>query len=63
MMIFTLENPPVTHPAVNVCDGPAIICQINYDSVIASAVSIVLTIAFSLWIPEVLASSRWFSNS
>jgi F-type H+-transporting ATPase subunit a len=50
MIVLTLEDPPVTHAALNVCQGPAILCQINYDSVIASLISIVLTIAFSLWV-------------
>jgi len=50
MIIFTIENPPVTHPAVDLCSGPAILCQVNYDSVIASLVSIALTIAFSFWV-------------
>lgn len=49
-MIFDIEQPPVTHPAVDVCGGPAILCQINYDSVIASLVSIAITVGLSLWV-------------
>ena len=58
MFMPTIENPPVTHPAINVCTGPTLICQINYDSVISSAVSIVLTIAFSLWVVSRLDPRR-----
>ena len=58
MFIPTIEAPPVTHPAVNVCGGPPILCQINYDSVIASAISIALTIAFSLWVVSRLDPRR-----
>jgi F-type H+-transporting ATPase subunit a len=58
MMIMAIENPPVTHAAIDVCQGPAIICQINYDSLIASAISIVLTIAFSLWVASRLDARR-----
>jgi F-type H+-transporting ATPase subunit a len=50
MIILTIEDPPVNHPAIDLCHGPAILCQVNYDSVIASAISIVLTIAFSFWV-------------
>lgn len=58
MTILSIEQPPVTHPAVEVCSGPALLCQINYDSVIASLVSIGLTIAFALWVASRLDSRR-----
>jgi F-type H+-transporting ATPase subunit a len=58
MTIFTIEQPPVNHPAVDVCGGPALFCQINYDSIISSFVSIALTIAFALWVASRLNSRR-----
>ena len=57
-MIFNIEQPPVTHPAIDVCHGPAILCQVNYDSVISSLVSIAVTIVFSLWVVSRLDSRR-----
>jgi F-type H+-transporting ATPase subunit a len=58
MIIPAIEQPPVTHPAVNLCNGPDLLCQVNYDSVISSAISIVLTIAFSLWVVSRLDPRR-----
>jgi F-type H+-transporting ATPase subunit a len=58
MIFHFIEQPPVTHPAVDVCGGPAIVCQINYDSLISSVIAIVLTIAFSLWVASRLDARR-----
>jgi F-type H+-transporting ATPase subunit a len=58
MTIFTIEQPPVSHPAIDVCSGPALFCQVNYDSLISSLVSIVLTIVFALWVASRLNSRR-----
>jgi F-type H+-transporting ATPase subunit a len=58
MMFPTIEQPPVTHPAVDLCHQSILICRINYDSLIASGISIVLTIAFSFWVVSRLDSRR-----
>jgi len=54
---LAIEQPPVTHPAVDVC-GTAILCQINYTSVIATLVSVALTLALSFWVASRLDSRR-----
>ena len=41
-MIFLAETPPGTHPTVSVCGGWY--CTFNYDSLISSAVAIVITL-------------------
>ncbi len=42
-MIFLAEAPPGTHPTVSICG--AWFCTLNYDSLISSAIAIVVTIA------------------
>jgi F-type H+-transporting ATPase subunit a len=57
-MIPVIEQPPVTHPAIDLCHQSILICRVNYDSLIASGISIALTIAFSLWVVSRLDSRR-----
>jgi len=42
-MIFLAEAPPGTHPTISVCQ--AWYCTFNYDSLISSAIAIVVTVA------------------
>jgi F-type H+-transporting ATPase subunit a len=58
MMFPVIEQPPVTHPAIDLCHQSILICRVNYDSLIASGISIALTIAFSLWVVSRLDSRR-----
>ena len=57
IQLLNIENPPVTHPAVDLC-STAILCRFNYDSLISSAVSIALTLAFTFWVVNRLDSRR-----
>ncbi|HEX6548305.1 MAG TPA: F0F1 ATP synthase subunit A [Candidatus Dormibacteraeota bacterium] len=56
--LAAFEPPPVTHPTVNFCAGPDILCQVDYLSLIASLVSIVVTIAFVLWVASKAESRK-----
>ncbi|TMD75750.1 MAG: hypothetical protein E6I82_04490, partial [Chloroflexi bacterium] len=50
------EQPPVTHPTVDL--GCGTLCTINYDSVISSALAIVVTIVFAILIARSMSSER-----
>src|SRR2546425_767564 len=50
------EQPPVTHPTVDL--GCGTLCTINYDSVISSALAIVVTIVFAILIARSMSSDR-----
>ena len=50
------EQPPVTHPTVDL--GCGTFCTINYDSVISSALAIVVTIVFAILIARSMSSER-----
>jgi F-type H+-transporting ATPase subunit a len=58
LLLAGIEQPPVDHPAAWICGGPAFICKVNYDSLISSAVAIVLTIALSFYVVSRLNSRR-----
>lgn len=55
-MIPLIENPPVFHPATKVCSGSAFLCTVNYESLISTAVAIVITLAFGFWVASRLQS-------
>ncbi|HKV87436.1 MAG TPA: F0F1 ATP synthase subunit A [Candidatus Dormibacteraeota bacterium] len=55
--MLNIENPPVTHPAVDVCNV-AIICRFNDDTLISSAVSVALTLALAFYVANRLDSRR-----
>ncbi|TMC38417.1 MAG: hypothetical protein E6J28_06115, partial [Chloroflexi bacterium] len=50
------EQPPVTHPTVDL--GCGYLCTINYDSVISSAIAIVVTITVAILIARSMTSER-----
>ena len=50
------DNSFGTHPTVNL--GCGTLCTINYDSVISSALAVVLTVAVGLWIRSQLKSGE-----
>ncbi|HEV2477035.1 MAG TPA: F0F1 ATP synthase subunit A, partial [Candidatus Dormibacteraeota bacterium] len=50
------DNSFGTHPTVNL--GCGTLCTINYDSVISSALAVVLTVAVGLWIRSQLRSGE-----
>lgn len=52
---LALENPPVNHPSVQVC-GSAILCKFNYDSLVSTFVSILITLALGFWVASRLHS-------
>lgn len=54
---LAIENPPVFHPAYSFCSN-AFFCTVNYDSLVATFVSIVITLAFGLWVANRLQSRR-----
>ncbi|TME57745.1 MAG: F0F1 ATP synthase subunit A [Chloroflexi bacterium] len=47
-MIFLAEVPPGTHPTVGVCGSWY--CTFNYDSLISSAVAIMITLIVGFWV-------------
>jgi F-type H+-transporting ATPase subunit a len=55
MIRLAIENPPVFHPAVKFCDN-VLLCEFNYDSLISTAVSIAITLAFGFWVASRLQS-------
>jgi F-type H+-transporting ATPase subunit a len=46
-MIIAADQPPGTHPTIQVC-GNAFLCVFNYDTLISSGIAIVLTLALGL---------------
>jgi F-type H+-transporting ATPase subunit a len=46
-MIIAADQPPGTHPTIQVC-GNAFLCTFNYDTLISSAIAIVLTLGIGL---------------
>lgn len=49
--LFLFEPPPVTHPTIAVCSG-SVLCQLSWDSLLSSALSIVITIAIFLFMAQ-----------
>ncbi len=48
---FLIEQPPVTHPTVSIVPGcNAVLCAVSWDSLLSSAIAIVLTIVVMLFI-------------
>ncbi len=63
-MTFLIENPPVTHPAAEICAGAAILCTVNYFSLISTGLSILITLAICFWVasrltPGVPGKFQW----
>ena len=54
--IFESEQPPVSHPTVDL--GCGYWCTINYDSVISSALAIVVTIVAAILIARSMSAER-----
>lgn len=55
---LALQQPPVNHPAVEVCSGSPFLCQVNYGSVIATAISIVVTVLLGFFVASRLDPRR-----
>lgn len=47
-MMLAADQPPGTHPVIQVCHGSAFLCVFNYDTLISSGIAIVLTLALGL---------------
>ncbi|HEV2954106.1 MAG TPA: F0F1 ATP synthase subunit A [Candidatus Dormibacteraeota bacterium] len=43
-MIHLVSQPPVTHPTVQFCSGPDIVCSANWDSLVSSAIAVLVTL-------------------
>ena len=54
--VFQAEQPPVSHPTIDL--GCGNFCQFNYDSVISSALAIVVTIVAAILIARSMSSER-----
>ena len=52
-MIFLAEAPPGTHPTVSVCGSWY--CTFNYDSLISSAIAIIITIVVGFLVADRLS--------
>lgn len=42
MILFAA--PPVTHPTARICSGPDILCVVNWDSILSSAIAVACTL-------------------
>lgn len=48
-MTFLIDQPPVTHPTVSIVPGcSAVLCTVSWDSLLSSAIAIVVTIVVML---------------
>ena len=56
MRILLDQNPPVSHPTIDF--GCGTLCTINYDSVISSALAIVVTIIAAILVARSMSSER-----
>ena len=59
-MIFLADSSPVTttHRAVEICNGSSFLCKFNYDTLISSALAIVITFALGLYVSRRLQTRR-----
>ena len=57
-MIFLAAENPATKPAINVCGGASPFCNLDYYSLISSAIAILITIVFWLWLARRLSSTQ-----
>jgi F-type H+-transporting ATPase subunit a len=46
--IIAADQPPGTHPVIQICSGSGFLCVFNYDTLISSGIAIVLTLALGL---------------
>ena len=56
MRILAAEEAPSGHETVSLCGSS--FCSINYQTLISSAIAIVLTIAFGLWVASKVRSDK-----
>jgi F-type H+-transporting ATPase subunit a len=56
MTILAAEDAPSGHETVSLCGSS--FCSINYQTLISSAIAIVLTIAFGLWVASKVRSDK-----
>src|SRR5205807_3691037 len=56
MRFVLADQPPVTHPTVSLGCGNW--CTFNYDSLISSGISIVITIAVAIYVARMLDSQK-----
>lgn len=54
-MIFLSEAPPGTHPTFSICSSSSF-CVFNYDSLLSSAVAIIVTLLVGFWVAGRLRS-------
>ena len=47
-----------THRAAVVCNGSSFLCKFNYDTLISSALAIVITMAFAFWVSRHVQTRR-----
>jgi F-type H+-transporting ATPase subunit a len=50
MIQMLAESAPGNHPTVSICGGSSYLCQYNYDTLISSAIAVVLTLAIGFWV-------------
>ena len=56
-MRVLLEETPGTHPTINVCHGSNF-CMLNSDTLVSSALAIVLTVIVGFWVARTLRSGK-----
>jgi F-type H+-transporting ATPase subunit a len=53
-VIFLAEGPPGTHPTFSLCGSSSPFCVFNYDSLLSSAVAIIVTLLVGFWVARSL---------
>ncbi len=54
MIQMLAEAAPGNHPTITICGGSGYLCTYNYDTLISSAIAVVLTLAIGLWVAATL---------
>jgi F-type H+-transporting ATPase subunit a len=50
MMRLATPPPPVTHPTISFCSGPDLVCTVSWDSLVSSAIAMVLTVVLVFYV-------------
>src|SRR5580692_12805614 len=56
--IIAADQPPGTHPVIQICSGSGFLCTFNYDTLISSGIAIVLTLALGFGVAYRLGKGK-----
>ena len=54
MIQLLAEAAPGNHPTITICGGSGYLCTYNYDTLISTAIAVVITLALGLWVAATL---------